>query len=61
MNPDVRTAILAAGLVFCAVFTYMTIAVALDSTFDIFTLVALLIVLMIALGLVGAIRNPPGR
>jgi hypothetical protein len=54
-----RTAILAVGLVFCAAFVYMTLAVAFDSTFDIFTLIALGIVGLIVLGLIGAIRNPP--
>lgn len=59
MDPTTRTAILAGGIVFCAVFALMTIAVALDSSFDILTLISLLIVGMIAAGLIGAIRNPP--
>ena len=60
MDPSTRSAILAIGLGFCGVFTYMTIAVAFDSGFDILTLTALIIVGMIAAGLIGAIRNPPG-
>jgi hypothetical protein len=59
MEPEIRGAILAVGLGFCAIFTYMTFAVALDSGFDVFTLAALLIVALIAVGLFGAIRNPP--
>ena len=59
MDPEIRTAILAVGLGFCAVFTYMTFAVAFDTGFDIFTRAALLIVGLILVGLVGAIRNPP--
>jgi hypothetical protein len=37
----------------------MTISVAIESSFDIFTVISLLIVGMIAAGLIGAIRNPP--
>ena len=59
MDPSMRTAILAGGLGFCLFFVFMTIAVAFDSNFDIFTLVALGIIAMIVLGLIGAIRNPP--
>jgi hypothetical protein len=59
VDPEIRTAILAVGLGFCAIFAYMTLAVAFDSGFDVFTLAALLIVGLIFVGLVGAIRNPP--
>jgi hypothetical protein len=59
MDPEIRGAILAVGLGFCAIFTYMTFAVAFDSGFDVFTLAGLLIVALIAIGLIGAVRNPP--
>ena len=59
MNPDVRTALLAIAIVFCGAFAAMTLAVAADSGFDIFTVVALGIVALIGIGLLGAIRNPP--
>ncbi|MDP9189276.1 MAG: hypothetical protein M3O25_08505 [Actinomycetota bacterium] len=59
MDPGTRTAILIAGITFCALFAGLTISVALDSGFDVFTVIGLLIVAMIATGLVGAIRNPP--
>ena len=59
MDPDLRIVILAFGLVFCAGFAFMTLSVASDSGFDIFTVVSLLIVVMITAGLIGAIRNPP--
>jgi hypothetical protein len=59
MGPETRTAILAVGLGFCVIFTYMTFAVAADSGFDILSLSALLIVALILIGLIGAIRNPP--
>ena len=59
MDPDVRTALLAVGIIFCAGFAAMTLSVAAESSFDIFTVISLLIVGMIAAGLLGAIRNPP--
>jgi hypothetical protein len=59
MDPNLRTAILAGGLAFCGIFVYMTLAVAFDSSFDLFTLAALGVIGLIAFGLVGAIRNPP--
>lgn len=59
MDPGMRTAILAGGLGFCLFFVFMTIAVAFDSSFDIFSVVSLVIIGMIVLGLIGAIRNPP--
>ena len=59
MDPGVRTALLAGGLVFIGLFAAMTIAVAIEFGFDIFTVVAALIILMLALPLIGALRNPP--
>jgi hypothetical protein len=59
MDPTTRLALLGFGLLFCVVFGLMTISVAIDSGFDIFTVVSLLIVGMISAGLIGAIRNPP--
>lgn len=59
MDPGLRTALLATGLIFCAAFAFMTLSVASDSGFDIFTLTSLVIIGMIVAGLVGAIRNPP--
>jgi hypothetical protein len=59
MDPNLRTAILAGGLTFCGFFVFMTFAVAFDSSFDLFTLAALGVIGLIALGLLGAMRNPP--
>jgi hypothetical protein len=59
MDPDLRTALLGLGIVFCVGFAAMTLSVAAESSFDIFTVISLLIVGMIASGLIGAIRNPP--
>ncbi len=54
-----RSAFLIAALIFCLVFGGMTAAVAAQSGFDIFTLVAFGIVAMILIGVFGALRNPP--
>ena len=59
LDPTTRIALLSFGLAFCAFFALITISVAIDSGFDIFTVISLLIVGMIASGLIGAIRNPP--
>jgi hypothetical protein len=69
MDPDLRNALLITGLVFCGFFAAVTIGVIVDNGLrfrtygDIGALglyaVSLLIVVMIAAGLIGAIRNPP--
>ena len=55
-----RNAFLLVALLFCLLFGGMTAAVAAQSGFDIFTLTAVLIVVMIMLAVLGALRNPPG-
>ena len=62
MSPDVRTAILAAGIAFCVLFG----AAAIVAIFEAITgfgvvlgVISLLITGMILLGLIGAMRNPP--
>ncbi len=59
MEPGTRTAILVAGVTFCALFGALTIAVAVSDGITVFVVMSLLIVGMIAAGLIGAIRNPP--
>jgi hypothetical protein len=59
VDPDLRTALLAGGLVFCLLFAVLTISAAVDTGFDIFSVVSFGIIGMIAAGLIGAIRNPP--
>ena len=59
MDPDLRTALLIGALIFVGVFAAMTIAVALEFGFDVLTVAAGLIVVMLALPLIGALRNPP--
>jgi hypothetical protein len=59
LSPDVRTLLLAVGLVFCGLFAAMTVAVALEYGFDIFTVAAILILLLIVPPLLGGMRGPP--
>jgi hypothetical protein len=54
-----RSAFLLVALAFCVAFGGMTLTVAAQSGVDIFTVVALLIVVMLMLAVLGALRNPP--
>ncbi len=54
-----RSAFLLVGLVFCLVFAGMTAAVAAQSSFDIFSVIAFVIVGMLMIAIVGALLNPP--
>ena len=69
MDPDLRTALLLLGLIFCGFFAVVTIYVIVDTGLSLRTYgdigalglyaISLLIVVMIAAGLIGALRNPP--
>jgi hypothetical protein len=59
MDPDLRNGLLIAGLIFVGLFAAMTISVALESGIDVLTVAAGLIVVMLALPLIGALRDPP--
>ena len=69
MDPDLRNALLIVGLIFCGFFAAVTLYVIVDSGLRLRTYgdigaivlygVSLLIVVMIAAGLIGALRNPP--
>ncbi|MFL5906500.1 MAG: hypothetical protein ACJ75Z_02740 [Solirubrobacterales bacterium] len=69
MDPDLRNALLLLGLVFCGFFAAVTIYVILDTGLRLRTYgdigaialygISLLIIVMIAAGLIGALRNPP--
>ena len=64
MNPDVRAAVLGAGIAFCILFGAVSLVAIFEAatTMGVFLgIVSLLIVGMIAFGLVGAMRNPPPR
>lgn len=59
MEPELRTALLLVGILFCLGFAGITLAAAAESGFGILTLVSLGIVALIGVGLIGAILNPP--
>jgi predicted transporter len=59
MDRDLRSALLILGLFFVGCFVAMTISVAVSSHFDVLTVAALLIAVMLALPLIGALLNPP--
>lgn len=69
MDPNLRTALLLLGLVFCGFFAAVTIYVIVDTGLRLRTYgdigaiglyaVSLLIVVMIGAGVIGALRNPP--
>jgi hypothetical protein len=59
VDPDLRNALLIGGLIFLGLFAAMTIAVAAQYGVDILTVAALLVIGMLALPLIGALRNPP--
>ena len=69
MDPDLRTALLLLGLIFCGFFAVVTLYVIVDTGLSLKTYgdigalglygISLLIVVMIAAGLIGALRNPP--
>jgi hypothetical protein len=69
LDPDLRNALLLLGLLFCGFFAVVTVYVIVDTGLRLRTYgdigaiglyaVSLLIVVMIAAGLIGALRNPP--
>ena len=69
MDPDLRNALLILGLIFCGFFAAITLYVIADTGLRLRTYgdigalilygISLLIILMIAAGLIGALRNPP--
>lgn len=61
MDPDLRTALLAGGLIFCGLFAVMTIVVAIEFGFSILTVFALAILGLLIPPLVGALRRGPER
>lgn len=69
MDPDLRNALLLLGLIFCGFFAVITLYVIVDTGLRLRTYgdigaiilygVSLLIIVLIAAGLIGALRNPP--
>jgi len=59
MDPDLRSALLIGGLIFVSLFAAMTVSVAVENGFSVLTVAAGVIVILLALPLIGALRNPP--
>ncbi len=56
-----RQAVLAAALAFIAFFAFLTVAAAFEQGVTAATLISALILVLLAIGIVGALRNPPSR
>jgi len=54
-----RILVLGAVLVFIAGFAFLTIAAVIEQGFTIASLLSFLILALLAIGIVGALRNPP--
>ncbi|MFI4990783.1 MAG: hypothetical protein ACHQHO_07715 [Solirubrobacterales bacterium] len=54
-----RIFVLGAVLVFIAGFAFLTVAAIVEQGFTIASLLSILILAMLAIGIVGALRNPP--
>jgi len=54
-----RLLVLGAALVFIAGFAFLTVASALKEGFDILTVLAIFVLVLLSVGIVGALRNPP--
>jgi hypothetical protein len=59
MDPDLRTALLTVAILFCVLFAALTIGVVIDSGLSVLSVLSFMIIGMLAIGLIGAIRNPP--
>jgi hypothetical protein len=54
-----RILVLGAALVFIAGFGFLTFSAIVEQGFTIASLLSILILLLLAIGIVGALRNPP--
>jgi hypothetical protein len=56
-----RTPVLAIALVFIAGFAFLTVAAAIEQGVTLASIISAFILVLLAVGIVGALRNPPGR
>jgi len=56
-----RTTVLAVALVFIAGFAFLTLAAAIEQGVTLATFLSVFILVLLAVGIVGALRNPPGQ
>jgi hypothetical protein len=54
-----RVLVLGAALVFIAGFAFLTVSAIVEQGFTLASLLSVLILAMLAIGIVGALRNPP--
>jgi len=54
-----RLLVLGAALVFIAGFAFLTVVAVIEQGFTIASFLSILIVALLAIGIVGALRNPP--
>jgi hypothetical protein len=54
-----RILVLGAALVFIVGFAFLTVAAVIEQGFTAASLLSILILAMLAIGIVGALRNPP--
>ena len=54
-----RTAVLATALVFIAGFAFLTVVAATEQGVTVATVLSIFILVLLAVGIVGALRNPP--
>jgi hypothetical protein len=59
VTPRTRLAVLAIALVFIAGLAFLTFVSAIEQGITLATPVAIFILLLLAVGIVGALRNPP--
>jgi hypothetical protein len=59
VDRDLRNALLWSALIFCGLFAAMTVAVAVESGFNVLTVAALLILALLVPPLIGSLRRPP--
>jgi hypothetical protein len=55
-----RIGVLVVALIFIAGFAFLTLAAVIDQGFTLASLLSILILILLAVGIVGALRNPPG-
>jgi hypothetical protein len=56
-----RVLVLAVALVFIAGFAFLTVAAVIEQGLTVASFISAFILALLAIGIVGALRNPPGR
>ena len=56
-----RLIVLTVALMFIAVFAFLTVAAVIEQGLTVASLLSAFILVLLAIGIVGALRNPPGQ